>query len=121
MSAKDCPAIMEPSYTLHFTREGYQTLGESYAAKMLELLKAQEVASDTATNDTAKVDSVITDSVKTDSSAQDSTIAIKSLSSIRAMESNEPKLYFDNKEQALFVRVKKNGREFRYRVTGRKN
>lgn len=126
ISAKDCPAIKEPSYTLHFTREGYQTLGERYATKMLELLKAQEVVPDTSANDTVKTDSiktdsVITDSVKTDSSAQDSTIAIKSVPSLRAMESNEPKLYFDNKEQALFVRVKKNGREFRYRVTGRKN
>jgi hypothetical protein len=93
---------------------------------MLELLKAQEVVPDTSANDTVKTDSVktdsvITDSVKTDSSAQDSTIAIKNLPSMRALESNEPKLYFDNKEQALFVRVKKNGREFRYRVTGRKN
>ena len=28
--------------------------------------------------------------------------------------------YFDSKEQSLFVRVKKNGREYRYRVSGSK-
>jgi len=36
ISAQGCPAIKEPSYTLHFTRDGYQTLGERYAEKMLE-------------------------------------------------------------------------------------
>ena len=36
--AADCPALKEASYTLHFTRAGYQTFGERYAQKMLELL-----------------------------------------------------------------------------------
>ena len=114
ISAEGCPAIKEPSYTLHFTRDGYQTLGERYAEKMLELLKAQEVAPDTS--DSSKVDSV-----KTDSTAQDGTIAIRSLPHMQAHESEQPKLYYDKKEQALFVRFKKNGREMRYRVTGSKN
>lgn len=30
------------------------------------------------------------------------------------------KVYFDSKEQAVFVRYKKNGREYRYRVSGSK-
>lgn len=38
ISAAGCPALKEASYTLHFTREGYQTFGERYAEKMLELL-----------------------------------------------------------------------------------
>lgn len=38
ISAAGCPALKEPSYTLHFTRAGYQTFGERYAEKMLELL-----------------------------------------------------------------------------------
>ncbi|NLG39514.1 MAG: carbohydrate-binding protein, partial [Fibrobacter sp.] len=38
ISAADCPALKEASYTLHFTRAGYQTFGERYAQKMLELL-----------------------------------------------------------------------------------
>ena len=111
---------------MHFTRDGYQTLGERYAEKMLELLKTQEVAPDTSAKDTVKTDSTQqdsskVDSVKTDSTAQDSTIAIRSLPRLQAVESEQPKLYYDKKEQALFVRIKKNGREFRYRVTGSKN
>ena len=121
ISAQGCPAIKEPSYTLHFTRDGYQTLGERYAEKMLELLKAQEPEPDTTSKDTVKTDTVKTDSVKTDSSAQDSTDAIRSLPRMQAVESVQPKLYYDKKEQSLFVRFKKNGREFRYRVTGSKN
>ena len=111
ISAQGCPALKEASYTLHFTREGYQTFGERYAEKMLELLKAQEPEPDTTSKDT----------VKTDSSAQDSTDAIRSLPRMQAVESVQPKLYYDKKEQSLFVRFKKNGREFRYRVTGSKN
>ncbi len=38
ISAANCPGLVEPNYTLHFTREGYQILGERYADKMLELL-----------------------------------------------------------------------------------
>ena len=78
---------------------------------MLELLKAQEPEPDTTSKDT----------VKTDSSAQDSTDAIRSLPRMQAVESVQPKLYYDKKEQSLFVRFKKNGREFRYRITGSKN
>ena len=38
ISAADCPGLVEPNYTLHFTREGYQLLGERYAEKMAELV-----------------------------------------------------------------------------------
>jgi hypothetical protein len=89
-------------------------------------LKAQEPEPDTTSKDTVKTDSTQQDSskidsVKTDSTAQDSTIAIRSLPRLQAVEPQQPKLYYDQKEQALFVRFKKNGREFRYRVTGSKN
>ena len=113
ISAQGCPAIKEPSYTLHFSREGYQTFGERYAEKMLEILKSQEPA-----HDTSKRDSVVTDSSKTDSTNQDSTIAIRSLPRLQVVESQQPKLYYDQKEQTLFIRFKKNGREYRYRVSG---
>jgi hypothetical protein len=113
ISAQGCPAIKEPSYTLHFSREGYQTFGERYAEKMLEILKSQEPA-----HDTNKRDSVVTDSSKTDSTNQDSTIAIRSLPRLQVVESQQPKLYYDQKEQTLFIRFKKNGREYRYRVSG---
>lgn len=51
----------------------------------------------------------------------DSTTVNPVLTGKRAVDSQKPRLYFDSKEQSLFVRVKKNGREYRYRVTGRKN
>lgn len=38
ISAAGCPALKETNYTLHFTRAGYQTFGERYAQKMIELL-----------------------------------------------------------------------------------
>ena len=38
ISADGCPMLAEASYTLHFTRQGYEMLGERYADKMLELL-----------------------------------------------------------------------------------
>ena len=101
ISAQGCPAIKEPNYTLHFTRDGYQTLGERYAEKMLELLKAQEPAPDTS-----KKDSVPT--------------AIRNSAVARAVESHLPRLFYDVREHSLFVRFKKNGVEHRYRLTGRK-
>ena len=39
----------------------------------------------------------------------------------RASEKGSPKLYYEAKEQSLFVRVYKNGVEYRYRVSGQKN
>ena len=131
ISAQGCPALKEASYTLHFTREGYQTFGERYADKMLEILKSQEpppdtskkdtVVTDTSKVDTSKVDSVKTDTTARDTTAKDSTDAIRTLPGVRAVESKTPQLYFDSREQTLFVRFKKNGREYRYRVTGRKD
>ena len=126
ISAQGCPALKEASYTLHFTREGYQTFGERYADKMLEILKSQEPPPDTSkkdtvVKDTSKTDTSKVDSVKTDTTAKDSTDAIRTLPSVRAVESQSPRLFYDSKEQTLFVRFKKNGREYRYRVTGRKD
>ena len=87
--------------------------GESYAEKKLEILKSQEPAPDTS-----KQGSVGVDSSKMDSANQDSTIAIRSLPRLQVVESQQPKLYYDQKEQTLFIRFKKNGREYRYRVSG---
>ena len=64
ISAEGCPALKETSYTLHFTREGYEMFGKRYAEKMLELLKASEVVP----QDTAVGDSVVNDSAVTDTS-----------------------------------------------------
>ena len=50
----------------------------------------------------------------------DSTTVNPVLTGKRAVDSQKPRLYFDSKEQSLFVRVKKNGREYRYRVSGSK-
>ncbi len=118
ISAQGCPAIKEPSYTLHFTRDGYQTLGERYAEKMLELLKAQEPAPDSSKADSSKV--VPSDSTGRDSTSSDSTNAIHSSAVARAVESHLPRLFYDVREHSLFVRFKKNGVEHRYRLTGRK-
>jgi hypothetical protein len=128
ISAEGCPALKEASYTLHFTRDGYQTFGERYAEKMLEILKSQEPAPDTSKKDSVATDSSKTDSSKIenpadslgrDSTALDSTNAIRNLPSVRSVDSQSPKLYFDAREQSLFVRFKKNGKEHRYRVSGR--
>ena len=51
----------------------------------------------------------------------DSTTVNPVLTGKRAVDSQKPRLYFDSKEQAVFVRYKKNGREYRYRVSGTRN
>ena len=51
----------------------------------------------------------------------DSTTVNPVLTGKRGVDSQKPRLYFDSKEQAVFVRVKKNGREYRYRVSGTRN
>lgn len=68
ISAEGCPALKEASYTLHFTREGYETFGERYAEKMLELLKASEPEAPAA--DTSSAAS------STDTSATDTSVAV---------------------------------------------
>ena len=70
ISAQGCPALKETSYTLHFTREGYETFGKRYAEKMLELLKAMEpeVPADTATKDTVVKDTAVGDTAVKDTS-----------------------------------------------------
>ena len=71
ISAQGCPALKEASYTLHFTREGYETFGKRYAEKMLELLKTMEpevpvdtVTKDTTVRDTAVQDTSVKDTVQ---------------------------------------------------------
>ncbi|MBR2089414.1 MAG: hypothetical protein IJ905_03390, partial [Fibrobacter sp.] len=126
ISAQGCPALKETSYTLHFTRDGYQTFGERYADKMLEILKSQEPPPDTSKKDTVaiekykdKIDTLKTDSSSSDTTAKDSTDAIRNLPRLQTAEMQSPKLYFDNREQTLYVRFKKNGKEYRYRISGR--
>ena len=74
ISAQGCPALKETSYTLHFTREGYETFGKRYAEKMLELLKTMEpevpvdtVSKDTTAKDTTAKDTAVGDTTKHDS------------------------------------------------------
>ena len=69
ISAQGCPALKETSYTLHFTREGYDTFGKRYAEKMLELLKTMEpeVPADTAAKDTVVKDTAVGDTAVKDS------------------------------------------------------
>jgi hypothetical protein len=38
ISSEGCPMMPGDTYDLHFSREGYQLLGERYANKMLEIL-----------------------------------------------------------------------------------
>lgn len=124
ISAQGCPALKEASYTLHFTRDGYQTFGERYAEKMLEILKKQEPAPDTSKKDSVATDSSKTDSSKVlpkDSTKQDSSSAIRNMPRLHTTEVQTPKIYFDSREQTLFVRFRKNGKEYRYRVSGKKN
>ena len=66
ISAQGCPALKEASYTLHFTREGYETFGKRYAETMLEILKSQEpeVPVDTAAKDTSVKDTAVGDTTK---------------------------------------------------------
>ncbi|WP_290952447.1 sialate O-acetylesterase [Fibrobacter sp.] len=73
ISAQGCPALKETSYTLHFTREGYETFGKRYAEKMLELLKTMEpeVPVDTVTKDTT-----VRDTAVRDTSVKDTAMAI---------------------------------------------
>ena len=121
ISAQGCPALKEASYTLHFTREGYETFGRRYAETMLEILKTQEPPPDTTTPvDTTVTDTSVTDTTVQDTSARDTSLAIGKLPSAGVAGSSAPKLYFDAKEQALFIRTEKNGIVRRYRVTGKR-
>ena len=84
---------------------------------MLEILKTQTPPPDTTTQN--PVDTTTTDTTVTDTTAQDTILAIGRLPGVNAMGNSAPKLYFDTKEQALFIRTEKNGVVRRYRVTGR--
>ena len=67
ISAQGCPALKEASYTLHFTREGYETFGKRYAETMLEILKSQEPPPDTSSADTTVADTSAQDTTSNDS------------------------------------------------------
>ena len=68
VSAQGCPALKEASYTLHFTREGYETFGKRYAETMLEILKSQEPEpADTSSADTTVADTSARDTTSNDS------------------------------------------------------
>ena len=67
VSAQGCPALKEASYTLHFTREGYETFGKRYAETMLEILKSQETPPDTSSADTTVADTSAQDTTTNDS------------------------------------------------------
>ena len=123
ISAEGCPALKEPSYTLHFTRDGYETFGKRYAEKMLEILKTSEKEV-VQTPDTVEVDSTAKDTVFTDSSAVDSTVVSDSTESLRPYVTNaipnseKPQIFFDRETQGLYIRYKKDGRIRFSRITG---
>ena len=131
ISAQGCPALKEASYTLHFTREGYETFGKRYAETMLEILKKQApppdtsrkdtTAKDTTVKDTTVKDTTVKDSSKTDTTAIDSSMALREHPTALPLNATKPKMYFDAKEQSMFIRVEKNGIIRRYRVTGSQN
>lgn len=142
ISAEGCPALKEPSYTLHFTRQGYETFGERYAEKMLELLKKAEPEVppvDTSAKNTAVAvaDSSVKDSsvsvadtskVAADTSkvvADTSTTAIHNSKStelaIRYSSKNNGHLIYDEKRHKVFISVEKNGRKWLIDVTGGRN
>ena len=142
ISAEGCPALKEPNYTLHFTRQGYETFGERYAEKMLELLKKAEPEvppADTSAKDTtvAVADSSVKDSsvsvadtskVAADTSkvvADTSTTAIHNSKStelaIRYSSKNNGHLIYDEKRHKVFISVEKNGRKWLIDVTGGRN
>ena len=120
ISAEGCPALKEPNYTLHFTREGYETFGKRYAEKMLELLNAAEPAPDTVLADSVVSDSVVADSglVTQDSLPIDPIIDAIPVVRSGAVLPREPRLVFDRKKQKVYLRVEKAGAVRMYEVTG---
>ena len=112
--------MKEPSYTLHFTREGYETFGKRYAEKMLELLNAAEPAPDTVLADSVVSDSVIADSglVTQDSLPVDPVIDAIPVVRSGAVQPRGPRLVFDRKKQKVYLRVEKAGAVRMYEVTG---
>lgn len=142
ISAEGCPALKEASYTLHFTREGYDMFGARYAEKMLEILKKEQeaeaaskiVEDSTKTNpavqpaDSASkgtdvaldTNATRSDSLASVDPAADTSLAIpqgrKSLISLN----ETPRLVFDRKNQKLLIRVQKNGVVKQYEVTGKR-
>ena len=138
ISAEGCPALKEPSYTLHFTRQGYETFGERYAEKMLELLKkaepevppaADSAKTDSSAADTAQVAQADTakaaDSTVSAATSDTATTAIRNSKStelaIRYSSKNKRHLFYDEKRRKVFFRVEKNGRLWLIDVTGNRN
>ncbi|SHJ40726.1 DUF6055 domain-containing protein [Fibrobacter sp. UWP2] len=71
------------------------------------------------TDATASIDKAVWYAVADDSTGSGTT-SIGALPYKHSLGTSEPRLYFDKKEQAVFIRYKKNGREYLYRATGRK-
>lgn len=146
ISAEGCPALKEASYTLHFTREGYDMFGARYAEKMLEILKKEQeaeaaakivedttktepVAKQDSTKDTVAVvapgsnDSGATQTDPAVSPAEPGADSSQAISqgrrSLNALNES-PRLVYDRKSQKLFIRVQKNGVVRQYEVTGKR-
>lgn len=135
ISAEGCPALKEPSYTLHFTRKGYEMFGERYAEKMLELLKASEpepVKADTLVADTivsvdttAKSDTNLVTADSTQEIADTTAIAPVvpekiSATGLAATSSSKstPRLFYDEKRQKVFFKMEKGGKTRLIDVSG---
>ena len=134
ISAEGCPALKEPSYTLHFTRQGYETFGERYAEKMLELLKKAEpevpAPSDTAVvaapSDTAATSADTVAVADSSVAADTSTTGIinsksTELAITRYSSKNSGHLIYDEKRRKVFFSVEKDGRKWLIDVTGGRN
>ena len=72
------------------------------------------------TDATASIENAEWYAVADDSTGSEGTTSIGRMPGRLTLEPQKAKLYFDSKEQAVFVRYKKNGREYRYRVSGSK-
>ena len=134
ISAEGCPALKEPSYTLHFTRQGYETFGERYAEKMLELLKKAEpevsAPSDSAVvaapSDTAATSADTVAVADSSVAADTSTTGIRNSKSTelaikRSSSKNTRHLFYDENRRKVFLRVERNGRTWLIDVTGGRN
>ena len=134
ISAEGCPALKEPSYTLHFTRQGYETFGERYAEKMLELLKKAEpevpAPSDSAVvaapSDTAATSADTVAVADSSVAADTSTTGIRNSKSTelaikRYSSKNTRHLFYDENRRKVFLRVERNGRTWLIDVTGGRN
>lgn len=107
------------------TRRNASGWGDMYRRHTrITMLDKMECDADKATTPptdaTASIENAEWYAVADDSTGSGGTTSIRRMPGRRALESQNANLYFDSKEQAVFVRYKKNGREYRYRVSGSK-